>query len=340
MIEYLEQIVPTQPLSEHDQSLNIAYYRYGDNPPADVNHRFIMFVLQHFDALQSSRKLLTDDISKEIFDSLLLYRSLGYRYVQLFRNTEKYQAFVNSVENDNDQASIVERNIRPIRHKFLHRYRLNAHAVDVISANGFLINILFNRQYLFERGPVNIRPESGDVLLDCGACWGDTAVLFASLVGDTGQVLAFEFVKENLEIFEKNLALNPHLPNISVIEKALDDVSGRTVYFDPNHSGTSIKTSGSLAIQTITIDDAVSSHDCERVDYIKMDIEGSELKALKGAFETIKKHKPKLAISVYHKNEDFFQIPLWINAHFPDYRLYLDHHTIHGEETVLYAQCV
>jgi hypothetical protein len=74
-----------------------------------------------------------------------------------------------------------------------------------------------------------------------------------------------------------------------------------------------------------------------RVDFIKMDIEGSELCALKGASGTIRKYRPKLAISLYHKPNDIFEIPLFIQKEFPFYEMYIYHYTIHNEETVLYC---
>ena len=66
-------------------------------------------------------------------------------------------------------------------------------------------------------------------------------------------------------------------------------------------------------------------------------IEGSELAALRGAESTIRRWRPKLAISIYHRPEDFFVIPSWIDSLGLGYRFYLDHYSIHGEETVLYA---
>ncbi|MHB8062988.1 MAG: FkbM family methyltransferase, partial [Ruminiclostridium sp.] len=66
---------------------------------------------------------------------------------------------------------------------------------------------------------------------------------------------------------------------------------------------------------------------------IKMDIEGSELLALKGACNTIKKYKPYLAICVYHKTEDIFEIPKYLRSIIPSYKFYLRG----GIHTVLYA---
>ncbi|HEY8097641.1 MAG TPA: FkbM family methyltransferase, partial [Methylobacter sp.] len=74
-----------------------------------------------------------------------------------------------------------------------------------------------------------------------------------------------------------------------------------------------------------------------RVDFIKMDIEGAELAALKGASESIQKFKPRLAISLYHRLSDFIDIPSEIRRLHPEYRFYLGHHSVHQEETILYA---
>ena len=90
-------------------------------------------------------------------------------------------------------------------------------------------------------------------------------------------------------------------------------------------------------IKTKAIDDLVKEEGLERVDFIKMDIEGSELAALKGAKNTIQKYKPNLAICIYHKIEDFYTIPKYIKEIAPEYKLYVKHHTDMEWETVLYA---
>ena len=83
------------------------------------------------------------------------------------------------------------------------------------------------------------------------------------------------------------------------------------------------------------IDEAVDPNN--RVTFIKMDIEGSELEALKGAQQTIQRDRPKLAICIYHKPEDMTDIPLYIKSLVPEYRLYVRHHSNRCSETVLYA---
>ena len=64
---------------------------------------------------------------------------------------------------------------------------------------------------------------------------------------------------------------------------------------------------------------------------------GSELAALQGGENVLRRDRPRLAISLYHRSEDFFAIPLWIDGLGCGYRFYLQHYSIHGEETVLYA---
>ena len=86
-------------------------------------------------------------------------------------------------------------------------------------------------------------------------------------------------------------------------------------------------------VEVVRLDDAVE----EGVTYIKMDIEGAELAALEGSAATIRRNRPKLAICVYHRPSDYFDIPRWIDGMQCDYRLYLRQHSSFNIDTVLYA---
>lgn len=100
--------------------------------------------------------------------------------------------------------------------------------------------------------------------------------------------------------------------------------------------GNRVSEAGNVIIKGIKIDDIVSQNN-NGVTMIKMDIEGSELKALEGAANSIKKYKPRLAISVYHKPEDVLVIADYILSLVEDYKLYFRHYTGDANETVLYA---
>lgn len=75
---------------------------------------------------------------------------------------------------------------------------------------------------------------------------------------------------------------------------------------------------GTVAVKTLD-----SILDGERVDYIKYDVEGSEYEALQGSLETIKKYCPDLLVSLYHRNEDLFRLPLFLDSLDLGYRFYL-----------------
>jgi len=89
-----------------------------------------------------------------------------------------------------------------------------------------------------------------------------------------------------------------------------------------------------ITIDTISID-ALELQ--EKVTLIKMDIEGAELSALHGAKKTILRDKPKLAICLYHSDEDMIRIAEYVHEIVPEYKLYVRHHWINGAETVLYG---
>jgi hypothetical protein len=80
------------------------------------------------------------------------------------------------------------------------------------------------------------------------------------------------------------------------------------------------------------IDDIVD----DKPTIIKMDIEGFELPALKGAAATIRDARPKLLVSAYHRSTDLLEIPNYIDSIAPDYRIGLRHHTEDRWDTCLY----
>jgi FkbM family methyltransferase len=183
----------------------------------------------------------------------------------------------------------------------------------------------------------------GDIVIDAGGCYGDTAFNFAHKTGDEGHVYSFEFLPENLEVFAQNLKINPNFENrISIINHAVWEYSDLDMFVEGSGPGTKVKASSNnpnaLKVKTLSIDDFVNQKLLKKIDFIKMDIEGSELSALKGAERCIREFKPNLAICIYHKLEDFWEIPKWIDSLEMGYQFHLGHYTIHAEETVLYAK--
>ncbi len=198
-------------------------------------------------------------------------------------------------------------------------------------------------QYIYETNNVSIKVEKDDIVIDGGACYGDESIIFADMAGINGKVYAFEFLPENLNIIEKNLNCNPEIKNrVKVINNALWNTSNTNLYVKEDGPATRCSLLNNIeyttVVKTKSIDDLVKEENLNKLDFIKLDIEGSELESLIGAEQTIKQFKPKLAISLYHDMEHFSSIPKYIKKIVPEYELYLNHHTEHLGETVLYAK--
>lgn len=181
-----------------------------------------------------------------------------------------------------------------------------------------------------------------EVILDLGANYGDTLEEILKRTDKRfKKIYCFELDEKciaSLENLKKDLQLN----NLEIINKgAWHKRDILTFSSNPTQGASRIidckngkfENDEIYTVNTIDIDSVV----CEDVTFIKMDIEGAELNALKGAKEVIKKNKPKLAICVYHKNEDIIDIYDYITKLVPEYKVYLRHHNVSGTETVLYA---
>lgn len=119
---------------------------------------------------------------------------------------------------------------------------------------------------------------------------------------------------------------------VQLINRGLWDKSD-VLHFVANKDCSQIAACGDEIVEVVALDEVISGN----VTFIKMDIEGAEMNALKGAQQIIKKYKPKLAICIYHKQEDVIDILEYIKAMVPEYKLYIRHHSINFSETVVYA---
>jgi len=283
--------------------------------------------------------LLQDDYSKHLLVKLIAYKILGHEKVKLPLNTQEYWSKLEKIEKFKNLD-------KPIDTGFLgwnlNKFDLNEFNVNVhiyLRPAGILHEFILE-QYNYKN---QIVAEKGDTVIDAGACWGDTALYFANKVGNDGKVVSFEFIPGNIDIFKRNLSLNEDLKSIiELIPNPLWENPDRTIYYSNNGPASQVRFEKFDGFQgstnTRSIDDVVSEKRLSKVDFIKMDIEGAEPFALKGAFQTIQKHKPKLAIATYHSLDDFVNIPIWIDDLNLGYKIYLDHFTIHWEETVIYAK--
>lgn len=175
-----------------------------------------------------------------------------------------------------------------------------------------------------------IKYTENDIFVDGGGFDGDTALKFINKTnGRYKKILFFEPDEESFLKAKK--ALN-HYKNIEFYNKGLYSGSKTFRFASSGGLGSIIDDSGDTIIETVAIDEILR----EKASYIKMDIEGAELEALKGSEKQLK-HGVQLAISLYHKPQDIWQIPEYIKSVNPQYKFYLRHYTNAIFETVLYA---
>lgn len=174
-------------------------------------------------------------------------------------------------------------------------------------------------------------PQKDEVYIDAGTFDGTTVSWFEEWTENSyKKIYALEPLPDMFEYIKGlfNGKNNVELCNCAAWDKE------EVLFFTDNSSGSSVKEDGSLQVHGMAIDDIVKD---EKVTYIKMDIEGSELKALEGAKKTIQKNKPRLAICIYHKPLDVIELPEYLLKLVPEYKFYIRHYCTNHWETVLYA---
>lgn len=141
-----------------------------------------------------------------------------------------------------------------------------------------------------------LRP--GDVFVDGGANLGIFTVLASSLVGPSGRVLSFEPGSETYPRLQRSIAATP-VKNITAFESALSDTVGEAELFHTQGHVVSYSLDAdpqagdeSETVQTLTIDEVIAREGIERLDFVKLDVEGAEELALRGAVDSLDRWHP------------------------------------------------
>lgn len=174
-----------------------------------------------------------------------------------------------------------------------------------------------------------------ELFVDCGAFDGDTLIAFAAIMQRLGRfqwsAVALEVDKQNVSRIQSNLMLYG-VDRAKIICAAVgkdNSVASSSSYFNCQQSAERCE------VQSVSLDKVLLG---ASPTFIKMDIEGYEVDALAGAKEIISACHPKLAICSYHTSSQLLEVPLFILDNFPNYRLYIRHHSAGTLwETVCYA---
>ena len=301
-----------------------------------------------FAGLNFTYQKLKDQQSRDLLVDIFAYKLLGPGKILLPTNTP---AYLKGIEKCKEMEKKNLDKVFPFKQPHANEHTYDLHYFD-LNELGFNIKLFqpwlgtltdfILEQYTYKSPNKTITVEDGDVCIDAGGCWGDSALYFALKAGKKGKVYSFEFIDSNMAILNHNVSLNPHLKDsIELVPNPLFDEDNIKMYYIDDGPASRIDFEplggGNSVVKTKTIDTLVKEKNLSKVDFIKMDIEGVELRALKGAVETIKQFKPKLAIAVYHKNIDFYEIPQFIDSLNLGYKFYLGHYTVFAYETIIYG---
>jgi FkbM family methyltransferase len=170
---------------------------------------------------------------------------------------------------------------------------------------------------------------NNEVFVDAGGFDGDTTEEFCKRYPTYKKVILFEPSEKNMLNAKKRLA---NRRDIEFITQGISDTSGTLSFNSDAGSASAVNSEGACTIEVTTLDVTVK----EKVTFIKMDLEGWEIKALEGCKQHIIEDHPKLAISIYHSASDFWRVPKYILSLRQDYDIYLRHYTEGWSETVMF----
>ena len=273
--------------------------------------------------------LTTYDSLKEQFGDMVILLAFGSAREEVFLNVRKLMAeqefYAPDVPVYGDNLFNIEF-VRENREKLEYVYNRLA---DDISKKTFENVVKYKLsgevRYLFEcevdeQEPYTsfLKLTDNEIFADFGAYKGDTVEEFISRVNDYKHIYA---VEPDVKTYNKLCAFLEGKRNITAVNACVDSFCG-TVPFNMSASrGSSASKGKNSDIAAITMDRLLSGG----VTYIKMDVEGNEAKAIDGGKEIIKKYKPKMLISCYHRSEDVFDLPLRVDSIRNDYKIYMRH---------------
>jgi FkbM family methyltransferase len=263
-------------------------------------------------------RLISLNIPFISFHELLKYNS----------NHLKLPSFISEMKNDLNENYSNWNNLYNKLSDDLSKDTLKSIVCFRLTADYFYMKnfkVSFNDQY-FDNIIKKINIQS---FADIGGFDGDTTLLFSIYFPNYRKIYFFEPSTINLQKARKNLK---NLENIEFFNIGLSDKSGKECFLDNYGSASCINDNGEIEIQLNTFDNLIE----ERVDFIKMDIEGYELSALKGCQKQISEYTPILALAIYHNAYDFWKIPELVLTYNSDYKLFIRHYTEGWSETVMY----
>src|ERR1051325_832545 len=187
---------------------------------------------KYFEKMSQTYELLNDSYSKKLYSELVVYRAMNDKTnITLSIDTPERKLKIEEIKFLKNNLERIDTGFKNIQ---LECYDLGRLGFPIrFFGNPEGIYVLFvDKQYESSSGRANIQALKNDVVLDLGACWGDSSLYFSELVGDGGKVFAFEFIPKNIEIFMKNIHQNAsHAQRIKLVRQPVWSQSGLTMYY-------------------------------------------------------------------------------------------------------------
>lgn len=195
---------------------------------------------------------------------------------------------------------------------------------DNCSDYGFSVD--FNKQYFEDF----ISPYAKGVFIDGGGFTGDTAQGYLNFFSNEySAIYIFEPDQGNCQQAEEKLS---DLPEVYIYQAGVSDKNDVLKFCSLNSTFSSFSELGDDDIEVTTIDEKVQ----DRINYLKLDVEGFDFKAVKGAKNHIVNDTPCMAIAVYHDSNHFWQIPEYVLSKNKNYTLRFRHYSEGWSESVIY----
>lgn len=196
-----------------------------------------------------------------------------------------------------------------------------------ITRNPLLLydNPCIKSQYEYISDDIRIGVNQQNDIIDCGAFVGDTAELFIRKCNGNCKIYAFEPFWGNYEHLCSWIKDNGFEDRVYARQAFVSDHLGKTMISASNMESVSASEDNRACYENSVDVISIDSLNLKKVDFIKMDIEGAELDAIRGCQSTICKFKPQMMISAYHRVNHLWEIPKLIKETCPEYRIYCGH---------------
>ena len=294
---------------------------------ADKSLHVLMGVHNLFGDLKEIYSGLTDLGFERIASPVELYMTLselGYSREQYWMTTD-FDLFEREASDIQEFRTMLADDLSKNLYDAILKYRMTG---DI----KWLPDILpIKEQYLPRDLPAVPKPMK---LVDCGAYVGEIVGYAKELDFEIESVYAFEPDPKNyLELVSALKAANLSGASLA-LPMGVGECSNQLRFAADGNLGAAISETGDIVIQVVSIDECLQGTD---INYVKMDIEGYEQAALNGMESTIRRLKPNLAVSAYHKPNDLWSLGLWLNNLDLGYKFGIRCYGHQCFDTVLYA---